>query len=65
MTVILSCRRPLRFGPDPDRPPYDPIEKGNELARIVRETIERMRSPLWFWQEREENTNDHHGESSR
>lgn len=43
-------RRPLRFGPDLDRPPYDPIEAGNELSRIIRETMERMKTPLWFWQ---------------
>lgn len=41
--------RPLRFGPDPDRPPYDPIEAGKDLARMIRETMERMRTPLWFW----------------
>jgi hypothetical protein len=45
----------LRFGPDPDRiDDHDKkraIEQGNELARIIRETMDRMRHGLWFWKE--------------
>lgn len=54
-------RRPLRFGPDPDRPTYDPIEAGKELARIIRETMARMRTPLWFWSIHTEKKDDDHG----
>jgi hypothetical protein len=48
--------RELRFGPDPDRI-YDrdikrAIEQGNELARIIRETYDKMRRGLWFWEVR-------------
>lgn len=47
----MEVRRPLRFGPDPERRPDDLIEAGNELARMIRETMERTRIPLWFWQQ--------------
>lgn len=54
--IVLNCERcrPLRFGPDPDRGPGDPIESGNELARVIRETMERMKTPLWFWSVQQE-----------
>jgi hypothetical protein len=36
--------RPFVFGPLPQQP-----LDANALARIVRETLDRMRAPLWFW----------------
>jgi hypothetical protein len=37
--------REIVFGPWPSQPP-DP----HAFARMVLETVDRMRKPLWFWE---------------
>lgn len=47
-------RRNLRFGPDLEPQAAQEmraLQEGNELARIIRETFDRMRRPLQFWEE--------------
>lgn len=41
--------RPLQFGPDPELLRIYEEMRLDELRRIIRETYERMRTPLWFW----------------
>lgn len=43
----------IRFGPDPTPQAAQEmraLQQGRALARIVRETMDRMRTPLWFWE---------------
>ena len=46
--------RPLRFGPDLDyRPAAEQMREAQEnaaLERLIRETMDRLRRPLWFWE---------------
>lgn len=41
----------IRFGPYPESDlEWHHLHAGNELGRIIRETLDRMRRPLWFWE---------------
>ena len=45
----------IRWGPEPAPQAAQEMRaiqqaRANELSRVIRETLARMRKPLWFWE---------------